>query len=80
MAQATTALGKTASEEEAAELGRHSLYWRRALAPGDTVTEDDLTALRPAGGLAPVHWRLVVGHRVARPVAAGAAVAPGDVE
>lgn len=68
------------SEDEIAQLGRRSLYWARALERGATIAEQDLTALRPGTGMSPNRWRAVVGRTLRHDVAAGAPVAPDDVE
>jgi sialic acid synthase SpsE len=44
------------------------------------VTEADIAILRPGTGLAPARIATVAGRRTTRPVEAGTAVAPDDVE
>lgn len=50
---------------------RRSIAARRDLPAGAVLTWDDLTWLRPSGGLAPGQEHLLVGRRLARPCAAG---------
>jgi sialic acid synthase SpsE len=53
---------------------RRGLYARRALAIGDIVQSSDVTALRPADGIAADAIDLVVGATVKQAVAAGSAL------
>lgn len=59
---------RVASEQPIARIGRRSLYWRRRLPAGHIVSEDDLVALRPDGGVGAGRWAEIVGRRVARDV------------
>ncbi|MBY0493502.1 MAG: N-acetylneuraminate synthase family protein [Cyanobacteria bacterium] len=68
-----------ASERENAQIGRRSLFWSRPMRRGTVVTESDLVALRPGGGLAPDRWPEFVG-RVLRGDVIARAVRPEDVE
>ena len=69
-----------AAERPIAAVARRSLHWRRGLAAGSVVTEDDLIALRPGTGISPARQRAIVGSVTRRPVDAGAPVAAADVE
>jgi sialic acid synthase SpsE len=59
---------------------RRSLYATRLLSPGDVVSEDAVTALRPASGLDASRWVELVGTRVTRTVHAGTAFLDSDLE
>lgn len=56
---------------------RRSYHAIRDLAPGETLTADDVRLLRPATGLPPA--ARVVGRVVARPVAAGRSLTEADL-
>jgi sialic acid synthase SpsE len=68
------------AEEVNVLASRRSLYAVRTLAKGEWVTEDAVTALRPANGLDASRWRDLVGVRLARDVQAGAVFLETDVE
>ena len=68
------------AEADVARVARRSLHWARALDAGRLVDAGDVAILRPGTGLAPARLVDVVGRRTRRDVAAGAAVAAGDVE
>lgn len=74
-ARARAALGGVAygvSELEAKSLQfRRSLYVVRDLKKGDTLTAENVRAIRPGLGLAPKHLEAVLGYRVGRDVARG---------
>ncbi|QIO24134.1 N-acetylneuraminate synthase family protein [Haloarcula sp. JP-L23] len=59
-----------AEEREIRETMRRSLATARDVEAGETLTEDDLTALRPASGLSPLDLDAVVGRRVSDAVSA----------
>lgn len=50
---------------------RRSLVARRDIAAGEIITEQCLTAKRPATGISPVYWDLVVGRRARVNIRAG---------
>lgn len=58
---------------------RRALYAARALRRGEVVQEDDVIWLRPATGLAPSQLRNLIGVRIGRDVAAGAAFDASDL-
>lgn len=65
------ALGQSHKEplpEEAAarEHARRSIVIDRPLKSGETITDADLTYKRPAHGVSPTHWDLVVGRKAGR--------------
>ncbi len=68
------------AERPIAAVARRSLHWRRALAAGSLVTDEDLVALRPGTALSPARQRLLVGSATVRAVTAGEPVAEDDVE
>jgi N-acetylneuraminate synthase/N,N'-diacetyllegionaminate synthase len=63
-----------------AAVARRSLHWRRSLATGSIVTEDDLVALRPGTGISPARQRAIIGTATLRPVDAGSPVSAEDLE
>jgi N-acetylneuraminate synthase/N,N'-diacetyllegionaminate synthase len=65
------------AEEENAVLVRRSWHAAVDLAPGDVLSTEMLSLLRPEGGISPSVD--VVGARVARPVPAGAPVTADDL-
>ena len=67
-----------AVERDNMKVMRRSLAARRALAAGETLTEDAVTFLRPASGLEPALLPLLLGRRLARAVPAGRPLALGD--
>jgi sialic acid synthase SpsE len=73
---AETLLGERAKRVQPSEAGsaaavRRSIAAARDLARGEVIGPDDLTWLRPGGGLPPGEEQLVVGRRLARDVRAG---------
>jgi N,N'-diacetyllegionaminate synthase len=70
----------TDGERAIAAVVRRSLYWRRSLARGEVVRDDDLIALRPATGLPADRWRSVTGRRTARATEEGTAVSVQDLD
>ena len=82
---AETMLGSGDKRRLAAEAGvaaaaRRSLHAARDLAAGAVLSEGDITALRPAGGIAAAEMDSLIGRRLTRPVAAGARLAPADLD
>ncbi|MFO1316186.1 MAG: pseudaminic acid synthase [Burkholderiales bacterium] len=73
--RAWRALGRVAYGPTEAELPslayRRSLYFVQDLAAGDTLTSENVRAIRPGGGLPPKHLDAVLGRRVRGPVARG---------
>jgi N-acetylneuraminate synthase/N,N'-diacetyllegionaminate synthase len=69
-----------AAERPIAAVARKSLHWRVSLEAGATVEADHLLAMRPGTGLAPSLLGDIVGRKLARPVTAGTAAAPDDLE
>jgi len=67
------------SEESGRRLGRRSVAAARALSAGARITQGDLILLRPADGFPPMMEEHLVGRVLARPVAAGALLAPDDL-
>ncbi len=66
--------GVRPGEEDTARL-RRSLWVVEDVCPGDVVGPDNVRALRPGQGLAPVHWDDVVGRPFARPAGRGTPLA-----
>jgi sialic acid synthase SpsE len=64
------------SEQELKPLLRRSIVAARDLAPGEIVGADDITWIRPGGGIAPGREQLVLGRTVSRRVAAGEKLSP----
>lgn len=59
---------------------RRAIRAARDLGAGETLSGDDILWLRPGEGLAPGQERLVLGRRLARAIAAGAALDVADLE
>jgi N,N'-diacetyllegionaminate synthase len=66
------------AERENVRHARRSYHALRDLRAGERLGEEDVALLRPADGLPP--GTVVVGRRVARPVAAGSALVEQDLE
>jgi len=73
---------KASLDAEAANhaASRRSLYAARDLCAGHVLAASDLIALRPATGLPPKELPRVVGRRLTRPIARGAALQAHDVQ
>ncbi|WP_122465405.1 N-acetylneuraminate synthase [Brevundimonas lutea] len=69
----------TEAERETAVVARRSLFARVAIAAGQTVTEEELIALRPGDGLSPARLDDIVGRPAARDIAAGAKLGWNDL-
>jgi N-acetylneuraminate synthase len=69
------------SERENASIAyRRSLRVSSAMAEGDIISESNVRSMRPAGGLLPVQMKDLVGKRVTRSLAVGAAITWDVVE
>jgi len=66
-------------EAPVAAAARRSVHVARDLAAGATLNEADIVCLRPAGGIPAAEMDKVIGRRLARAVAAGARLSPGDL-
>lgn len=66
-------------EENVRSVARRSLFLALPVQKGSVLREDDLIALRPAGGLRPDQMELVVGRHAARDLPAGAQLAWPDL-
>lgn len=62
--------GLLKAETESAQF-RRSLYVVRDVAAGETLTAQNVRAIRPGYGLAPKHFEAVIGRRVCRSIARG---------
>jgi N-acetylneuraminate synthase/N,N'-diacetyllegionaminate synthase len=71
--------GVRATEQGSLPGMRRSVAAARDLPAGHVVGADDLTWLRPGGGVPPGAEATLVGRSLARAVAAGAPVCPGDL-
>jgi N-acetylneuraminate synthase len=69
----TVSYERTGPEREAVRF-RRSLYITRDLKAGDVLDETNVRAIRPAGGLPPKYFDLVVGRAVIREVRRGTPV------
>jgi len=65
--------GATAAEQASLKF-RRSLYITRDIAAGETLTPENLRAIRPGGGLPPKYIDLFMGRRVAAPLRRGTPV------
>ncbi|MCX6126877.1 MAG: pseudaminic acid synthase [Proteobacteria bacterium] len=74
-ARAHEGLGVVSFERNAAEQTslqyRRSLYFRRAVAAGSVITDLDVVAIRPSGGLPPKFFDAVIGRTAKRNLRAG---------
>ena len=70
----------TESEADTAAVARRSLHWAGNLDAGATIKPADVEVLRPGTGMPPARIREIVGARTRRPVHAGTAISPDDVE
>jgi N-acetylneuraminate synthase len=72
--RAARALGSADYQQTASEATRsrrRSLYITQSLAKGDRLDVDNVRSIRPGFGLAPKHYRAVIGKRATRNVAMG---------
>ena len=58
---------------------RRALYARRAIAEGQTITTEDVIALRPARGLDARAYRALIGVRAARSLKSGEVFVDADL-
>ena len=70
----------TEAESNVRGVARRSIYFRNPVDAGAVLREDDLICLRPAGGIPPDQFDLVVGRTLRRSSPAGAAVAWSDLD
>jgi N,N'-diacetyllegionaminate synthase len=68
------------SEADTRQVARRSIYLRRPARVGAVLREDDLIALRPAGGIPPDQFDSVVGRKLRHAMPAGAVLAWRDLE
>ena len=68
-----------AAELEVAAVARRSLHWAVDHERGTVVSAADVVALRPGTGIPPRELPSVIGRRLARRVAAGAAIRRDDI-
>jgi N,N'-diacetyllegionaminate synthase len=72
--------GARPAELDVARAARRSLVVARDIAEGEVLHEDDLGALRPAGGISPLRLDDVVGRRAAHDLSARSVLGPDDVD
>jgi sialic acid synthase SpsE len=63
-------------ELDVRRVARQSIVARRAIAPGQAFTQDNLTYQRPAGAFEPCRIGEVIGRTAARPIAPGESLRP----
>jgi N-acetylneuraminate synthase/N,N'-diacetyllegionaminate synthase len=66
-------------EEDVRKVSRQSVVSRRDIAPGETITRDDLTFKRPGTGVPPYRVDEVIGRRAARGIAADMPIVEADL-
>ena len=49
---------------------RKSIHLLKSLKAGDKISEDDIFALRPGGGISPMKWNEVIGKSVVKDIEA----------
>lgn len=64
--------------EEKSRLFKRSIYVAKDIEPGELLSQDNLRIIRPALGLAPREWNLVIGKKAARLLKAGTPLTTGD--
>lgn len=64
--------------EEKSRLFKRSIYVAKDIEPGEQLSQDNLRIIRPALGLAPREWNLVIGKKAARLLKAGTPLTTGD--
>jgi sialic acid synthase SpsE len=69
-----------AAEENTRTVARRSLTAVADISEGERLTQDMVTALRPAAGISPASWKDVVGRRARRAILAGGQLTWGDLE
>jgi N-acetylneuraminate synthase/N,N'-diacetyllegionaminate synthase len=67
-------------EMDTRAVARRSICLRNGLQPGETIAEQDLIALRPAGGIPPDQYDLVVGRRLRHAVSPHIALKWEDID
>jgi len=60
--------------EEQAKHYRRSIYLKRPIAAGEAFTEQNIQVVRPAKGLAPKYWDMVLGKKASQALPAGTAL------
>ncbi|WP_432463012.1 pseudaminic acid synthase [Agarivorans sp. QJM3NY_33] len=60
--------------EEQAKYYRRSIYLKRPIAVGEAFTEQNIQVVRPAKGLAPKYWDMVLGKKARQALPAGTAL------
>jgi len=68
-----------AAEADVRGVARKSLVWRRDLAPGHVIADDDLTAKRPGTGMPPDRMDMLTGRPLLRAVRRDEMADPADV-
>jgi N,N'-diacetyllegionaminate synthase len=68
-----------AVERDVAMVARRSLYTAHDLEIGHQLTAQDLAARRPGTGISVAHWDVIIGRRLARPVAAAVMLSEEDL-
>jgi N-acetylneuraminate synthase len=85
--QAEAALGTgvkvpAPAEQELRAFARRSIFARRAIAPGELLTTDNIVVLRcgeRSAGLPPSEWNSVIGRQAARAIEADAVLESADI-
>jgi N-acetylneuraminate synthase/N,N'-diacetyllegionaminate synthase len=67
-------------EDDVRAVARRSLVAARELTAGSVITEADLDAMRPEGGISPLRLDAVIGRRAARHLSAHQPLAPEDLD
>lgn len=75
----TPRTGLIGAEQDVARAARRSIVAARDLPAGHTLSESDITWLRPGDGLPPGRESLLLGRRLTRDVSAGDPLLPQDV-
>jgi len=81
---AEKALGRVSYEltakEEASRVFRRSIFVVKDIAEGDEITSENIRIIRPGHGLAPRHWKRMLGRTAARPLRRGEPLKMEDIQ
>jgi pseudaminic acid synthase len=61
-------------KEEKNRVFRRSIFAARDISAGETITQENVRIIRPAYGLSPKYWNIVVGRRVSKDISKGTPV------
>lgn len=68
------------SESKNIAVARKSIHLKTALTKGETISEENLIALRPGTGISPMKWNEVIGKKINKPLEAYTMLSHDDFE